>query len=675
MWKNYLKIAWRNIQRNKLRTLVHLLGLSIGIAVCLLVFHIVHFEYSFDRFHPDGERIYQVNTETISREESWKNGGVPFPIAGVIKDEIPEVEQKTHFYILWDVKINGSGREKIYRGDNNIILADNDFFDLFPRQWLAGNPATALVEVNQVVLTESASQLYFDGLSPDEVIGKELTYTFMDTIQASVVGVVGDYKENSDFIFTDFLSINNILEEGRGGNYDVAHWNSVNSSSKLFVKLYPQTNPADLDPKFAAIVDKYMENEEGFSTEYSLMPISEIHFHENFDQPGADRTVLQGLVIIGFFILIMACMNFINLETAQSIIRSKEVGIRKTLGCRKSQLILQFLSEIALIVFIALMTGIILSELLAKYFQDFLPKGLVIDYFSKENILFLAVLGVILTFVSGLFPALILARYQPHKAITQDLRRPDGFSIGHFLQKNLTVVQFALSIGFIISVLVISDQINFMANKELGFDKEQVMYVRMPMMTGLTNKESFKAAIDNQSSTLDSSIGNDIIASNSLWTSKVSMANGEEKKEVGVQIKNIDQEYLGVFGVNLISGRNIRNIDTEVLINQTLLNALGEQMEEDVLGRVLMHNEVEYQVVGVVPNFHSRSLREEIRPMIMYYRPQNSSMLSLRIAEGTDLYQAKQTLISCMKIISLTSAVNSNFLMKPLPISTNLIID
>jgi ABC-type antimicrobial peptide transport system permease subunit len=625
------------------------LGLSIGIAVCLLVYHIVWFETGFDKFHTDGDRIYQINTETFYGDESWKNGGVPFPLGAVIKDEIPEIETRTHFYTLWDVKITEPGKNKIHKGGSNIAFADNQFFEVFQRDWLAGNPATVLTDLNQVVLTESTAKTYFPDMSPSEVLGKELVYTFMDTVQATVVGVVADYKENSDFRFTDLISIGNILVEENRDDYAVDQWNSVNSSSQVFVKLNPNFQMAAINEKFESVVDKYMEKEEGSSTVFSLMPLSEIHFHENFDKPGASKSTLQGLVIIGFFILVLASMNFINLETAQSIIRSKEVGIRKTLGSSRSQLVFQFLSETALIVVLAIFAAVFLSEMLGKYFKDFIPEGLVINYFSKENILFLVVLGLVLTLVSGLFPALILSGFQPQKVLKGDLKKPNGFSLGHFIQKNLTVFQFALSIGFVISVLVVSSQINYLVSKDMGFDKEQVMYIRMPYLAPQSQKEAFKAAIDNQSFVLESTVGNDILASNSLWTSSITVESAEEKNEISVQVKNIDEDYLDVYKVNLIHGKNIRNVETEMLVNQTLAKLFGFEDPLDAVGKHVSYSDKDFLVVGIVPDFHSRTLREEIRPLIMVYRPVNSHTLSLRLAGSENLLANKQELDALAK--------------------------
>ncbi|MDO9554114.1 ABC transporter permease [Rhodonellum sp.] len=649
MIKNYFLVAFRNLRRNKLRTLVHILGLSIGIAVCLLVFHIVSFETDFDKFHKDGDRIYQVNTETFYNEESWKNGGVPFPLGDVIMDEIPEIEAKTHFYTLWDVKIAAPGENKIHKGGANIVFANNQFFHIFPREWLVGNPATVLTDLNQVVLTESKAKTYFPEMSPAEVLGKEMVYYFMDTVHTTVVGIVADYKENSDLKFTDLISMGNMLVEENRDDYAVDQWNSVNSSSQVFVRLNPNAKIADVDAKFKGIVDKYMEKERGNATVFSLMPLSEIHFHENFDQSGANKSVLQGLVIIGFFILLLASMNFINLETAQSIIRSKEVGIRKTLGSSRSQLVFQFLSETALIVTLSIFVAVFLSEMLVKYFRDFIPEGLAMDYLSQRNILFLTVLAFVLTLVSGLFPALILSGYQPHKVLKRDLKTPNGFSLGHFIQKNLTVFQFALSIGFIISVLVVSSQIKYMVTKDMGFDKEQVLYIRTPYLVPESQKEAFKTDIDNQSFVLKSTLGNDIMASSSMWTSLIEIEREGEKKEIGIQVKNIDENYLGVYKVDLIFGRNIRNVETEMLINQTLAKTIEFANPSDAIGQQISYSDREFTVVGIVPDFHTRSLREKILPLIMVYRPINSHTLSLRMEASTDLMAAKGKLDAISK--------------------------
>ncbi|MBD3630159.1 FtsX-like permease family protein [Cyclobacterium sp.] len=642
MLKNYLLIAYRNILRNKLRTFVHIIGLSLGIAVSFLVFQLVWFEYSFDRFHPDADRTYQVNTLSKYLDGSWLNGGVPVPLAAVIQEKVPEIERMAQFYTLWEVKVFEATENRLYQNGNKAILTDSGFFDLFPRKWLAGNPGTALREVNQVVLTASAAQRYFSGMPYHEIMGKELTYFFNDTIQADVVGVVADFEEKTDIKFTDFLAIGNMSDQK--DFYQTENWNSVNSSSQLFVRLYAGGQVEQASAKLLNLADQYLNEEEDGSMEFSLLPLSELHFHDNFDNPGANKMVLNGLMVIAVFILTLAGLNFINLETARSMIRAKEVGIRKTLGSSRPQLIFQFLAETGLIVVFSMVVGMFLSKMLSQYFAGFLPNDLRLQYAAFPTLIFLLVLGIFLTTVSGIFPALVLSWYQPQRVMKKDYVNFSGFSIGYFIRKNLMVFQFALSIAFVISVLVVSNQINFLMKKDLGFDKEQVMHLRIPYNQSQEKKESFKASLTQQSFVQQVSMGNDALASSGLLTTYAEVEKNGNNVEMEVQVKTIDSHFLGVYKVNLLSGRNIRNVPGEMLVNQGFLREMGFGNPADALGLALNVNDKEQVIVGVTPDFHSRTLRENIRPMVMFYRPENSSVISLRLNGNADLEQAKSTL-------------------------------
>ncbi|WP_439482854.1 ABC transporter permease [Cyclobacterium plantarum] len=641
MLKNYLLIAYRNIKRNKFRTMVHVLGLSLGLAVCLMVFHLVFFEFSFDRFHPDRERIYQVNTLSKFQDGEWLNNGVPVPLAEVIQENVPEIETMCQAYTLWEVKVREGGASRLYHPGEKVALADNSFFKVFPRAWLAGDPSRALSEVNQVVLTASSAKSYFSTMPYNEILGKELTYFFYDTIQAQVVGVVADFEGQTDLKITDFLSIGNMADQKEF--YQVENWNSVNSSFQVFVKLYDKSQEGQASAKLLNLASPYLNEEEDGSMEFSLLPLSELHF-QSLDNPGTSKMVLNGLMIIAAFILFLAGVNFINLETARSVIRAKEVGIRKTLGSNRPQLVLQFLTETGLIVLVSLLVGLVLTEMLSRYFADFLPKDLSIHYTAFHTLIFLLALGIILTSVSGIFPALVLSSYQPQKAIKNDFKNGPRFSIGPILRKNLTVFQFALSIAFVIAVLVVSNQIDFLMKKDLGFDKEQVLHLRIPQNQAQIKKESFKTTLDQQGFVQQVSMGNDALASSGLMTTYAEMQKDSNKVEIPVQMKHIDSDFLGVYNVNLLVGRNLRNVPGEILINQEMVKEMGFENPSDALGVALKVNDDEHLIVGVLPDFHSRTLREGILPLVMYHRPVNSNVVSVKLNGKADLPQAKSTL-------------------------------
>lgn len=356
MIKNYFKIAWRNLLRNKLRTGIHILGLSIGIAICFLIFNVVTHSFSFDKFHPDGERVYRVNTLTDWGEGgSFPNSGTPGPLNEVIMDEISGIEEKGKLYTLYNTLVVLPNTDKVFGRSNDITFADPGFFKIFPRKWLAGNPETALLQPESLVISESSLHKYFPGSEASDVLGQELMFVDSDSIYAQVTGVIAEYKENTDFIFKDFISLSTIRTEEQISWYGLHEWNSVNSSSQLFIKLAQGVSPESVDEAFKPLIAKNMESEDDgeYKTSFFTEPLAEMHFGQTYGSNGVSKTFLKGLVFIGLIILVLATLNFVNLETAQAISRSKEVGIRKTIGGTRFQLIFQFLAETFLIIIVS----------------------------------------------------------------------------------------------------------------------------------------------------------------------------------------------------------------------------------------------------------------------------------------------------------------------------------
>ena len=494
MLRNYVILAWRNMLRNKIRSVIHLLGLAIGIATCFIIFNFYAFEYSFDNFHPDKDKIFRVNTITKYKGETWPNSGVPYPLGEVIDTEIASITNKVQLNTPGGVMVRTQEPAKNFGRQSNVVYASNSVFEVFPRNWLAGNNTSVLEAPNEVVLTENAVDRYFGSITPSEAIGKEIIYH--DTLVTTVVGVVEDFKENSDIVFTDFISLVSLTNSKGSYMENLTNWGNVNSSSQLFIKLSSLDQKQEVLSGLETILDKYTEKDEDGGRTFHLEPLSELHFSDNYSNYTGSKEILKGLFFIGLFILLIACFNFINLETAQAINRSKEIGIRKTLGSSRSQLILQFLTETYIIVMIAVMLSFLITELSLRYFQDFLPSALVIDYLSGQNIAFLLLFGLSVTMLSGVYPAYILGSYQPQKVI-REKSSVQRSTFGYFLRKNLTVLQFTLSISFIIIILVVSAQINYISNKDLGFDNEEIMVSITPFADPLKRNETLKSQIEN----------------------------------------------------------------------------------------------------------------------------------------------------------------------------------
>jgi hypothetical protein len=301
MLKNYFIIAWRNLTRNKLRAGIHILGLSIGISICFLIFNIIWFSNSFDKFHPDLEQIYRINTLTdYGPEGSYPNSGTPGPLGEVIQDELSGVELKGRLNTLYQVLVAVPDQNRVIGRSTAATFADPGFFKIFPRTWLAGNPETALVNPESVVLSQKSLNKYFPGTDPANALGLELIWVDADTIRAQVTGIVADYIDNTDLIFTDFISYSTIQTEKQKEWYGLHSWGNVNSSSQLFVKTVPGVTVEEMNKGFEKIVAKNYKADEDGKTSFFAESISEMHFGQNYDDTTVSKVFLNGLTYVGF---------------------------------------------------------------------------------------------------------------------------------------------------------------------------------------------------------------------------------------------------------------------------------------------------------------------------------------------------------------------------------------
>ena len=362
MLKTYLTIAYRNFTRNKIFSLINVLGLSIGISSALVIFLIVHYDFSFDQFEKDSDRIYRVVTNMSFAGTPMHFSGVSSPLAGAVRSEVSGIEETVGFH-----QFNGNPKVNIRRKDGekafqinhqeDIIFADSSYFKLIPYQWLAGSPEISLLDPFRVVLTEERAKTYFPSMPFSEMIGKQILYD--DSITTTVSGIVKNQAANTDFIFKEFISQSTIPSSGLKNNYTWTEWSMVSSGSQLFVKLKPQASVKTVEGQLEAILKKNDKgsNENGVTTVYKLQPFSNIHFNSEYgvySDHMANKPTLYGLLAVAAFLLVLGCINFINLTTAQASQRAKEIGIRKTMGSSGSQLMIQFLTETLFITLISM---------------------------------------------------------------------------------------------------------------------------------------------------------------------------------------------------------------------------------------------------------------------------------------------------------------------------------
>ncbi|WP_291786540.1 ABC transporter permease [Cecembia sp.] len=663
MLKNYLIIALRNIKRNKLRSLVHILGLSLGIAICLLIFNVVWHAYSFDKFHTDSERIFRINTVT-----EWEPGNLfqssatNGPLGEVIDEEISLIENKGRLYTLYETMVVIPEQNKVIGRSNKVAFSDPGFFEIFQREWLSGNPERALLEPYSAVISEASLKKYFPGSNADDVLGKEILWVdAADSIYAQVQGVIMDYSENTDFFFTDFISFSTITKKEKEDWYGLHSWSNLNTASQLFVKISKNSSNSDLDEGLSLLAKKYL-NEEDSQTKFISEPLSELHFSENYDDTTVSKTLLNGLIYIGIIILLLACLNFINLETALAINRAKEVGIRKTLGSDRGQLLLQFLTETFLFVLISTVFAVFLSDLIQIYFKEYLPANFKFSGISVLSIGFLAMNALLLTLLSGLYPAFFLSKYQPQRALKGEVIAQRGFSLGVFLRKNLSVLQFSASIAFIIMVMVLNSQLKHIHSQPLGFEKEAVLYTNLPFMGERSKRELLAERIRNERFVEGVSLSNNLVSSNSIWTSDAYVMVDSLEQQLNVHVMNVDSAFVSVNGIPMLAGRKSHHVANEILVNRNFLKAMGSPEPSEVLGQTIRFGGEPNIIIGVVENFNARNLKEEIMPMVLVYRPDYYYLLTAKISKQQNLAYAKQRLEAIVEEVFPYEASGFNFI-------------
>ena len=496
------------------------------------------------------------------------------------------------------------------------------------------------------------------------MFGQELMFVDSDSIYAKVTGVIADYSENTDFIFTDFISYSSIRTQEQIEWYGLHDWTSVNSSSQLFVKLAKGVSPESVDEAFKPLIAKNMESEDDgeYKTAFFTEPLSEMHFKPNYGSSSVSKTFLNGLVFIGLIILVLATLNFVNLETAQAINRSKEVGIRKTIGGTRVQLISQFLVETFLIILVSMLLSLGLVEGLKLLFKTYLPEAFTIAYFSLFNLLFYAAFPLLLTLISGIYPALILSNYNPQRALKGEKTRGGKFSLGVFLRKNLTIIQLSSSIAFIILVLVLNYQLKYVTSQPMGFDKEAVMYARLPFMSDPDKMLQFQDRLNQEAMVESASLSGSLVSSTSLWTSDVMIPEDTTEKQLYIQVMNVDSAFVKVNGIPLLAGTDAIARADEILINEQFVKEAGFQTPEAAVGSEVTYSERKVKIIGVVADFHSRTLREKIRPLLFTYNPEYFQSVNVKLSPNQNLAAAKEHLEQIYLSVYPYETASFNFL-------------
>ncbi|MFT3826922.1 MAG: ABC transporter permease [Chitinophagaceae bacterium] len=604
MLKSYFKTAWRVIARFKTYSILNISGLALGIASCLIVFLVVKYELGYDSFHKKSDRIYRVTLNAIDF-----NPSVSFVIGPKMRSYFPELEQITRIWYDAEgvVKINNARyREKAF------LFADENFPKVFDYVWLSGNPATALAEPNAIVLTESIAHKYFGNTN---AMGQVINLD--NSMDLKVTGIIKDVPGNTTLPFKSLVSLATVKEDvDRMDNfYSIAGGNT-------FIVLPEHYNIEDLRKRMPQFIADNWGKDMAKEARLPLQPLRDIHFDQRYLNsditPTTSRATYWALAAVAIFIILIACINFVNLATAQAIRRSREIGVRKVLGSNRSQLIGQFLSETSLMVIAATVLGALMAALLLPVLSRWLEIKITTAQLMQPatiGIMLLAMIVMIL--LAGLYPAFVQSAFNPLQSLKT---RAVANSRGLTLRKSLVVVQFAISQIMIIGTLVVAYQMDFFRNRDLGYDKEAVISISSP---DNDKRELLKQQLLSNPGVKNVSFASGAPAYNSQYTDCNSPELGIEKNEIS-EMKFIDENYIDMFAIKMLAGNKIikkaaGDTTHEAVINETLMQKLNVTEPQKMIGKHIMINGWYTTVIGVVQDFQSESKHKKRRACVLFY--------------------------------------------------------
>ena len=614
MFINALKIAYRNLLRNRLYSLINIIGLAVGIACCLVIVLFVEDEWSYDRFNDKADRIYRMSLDRIYPDHNTTYAIIPASMGEAARDEFPEIEQMVRMWQFPGDVVFRHG-EKIYE-ESSIMFADSSFFQVFSIPLLEGDPNTVLSQPNLIILTQSTARRYFGDNDP---IGETLE-TPQGTFQ--VTGICGDVPENSHFNFDFLVSMSSL-------GFVINDKEYLSFSARTYLLLAEGADPANLEAKFPAMVEKYatgqIERRLGMSYEeyieagngyhYFLQPLTDIHLRSHLEgefKANGNIMYVWLFISIAFFILVIACINFMNLATARSSERAREVGIRKVLGSHRKQLVAQFLVEAILISSISILLSVVLIRFMLPYFNHLAGKSLdlnfTVQWWAGPALLFLAIL---IGLMAGSYPAFVLSSFKPVSVLKGAFKSTRQ---GTNLRNGLVIFQFAISILLISSTGIIYQQMQYTRDKNLGFDKEEILVIERA--NSLQDKYvTFREEILRDPSVVNAGAGNAMPGGYYFGFVLKTGTNSEVYTGRGTFM---DQNYIETLGLELTAGRNFSrsfNDTLSLIINESYARMLG--FEEPVGKQVTNPGNTPEQnrtftIVGVVKDFHYQSLHEKI---------------------------------------------------------------
>jgi predicted permease len=637
MFRNYFKTALRNLQRNKSYTAINMLGLAIGIASCLLIFLVVKFETSFDDFHSKRNSIYRISTEFHNQDGVSYADGIAFPVAPALRLDFPQLKEVAAIYKNGgQITAEGDKGQLKKIVEDNFYYAEPEFFKMFDFGWVYGNPKISLKNPNDAVLTQLTAEKFFGTWK--NAIGKTIKY--QNKTLYTVTGILKNVPSNTDFplsIVVPYSALSNTYIKS-----NLNDWVSTFGGACIFAVLPPQMPVAKFNNDLKAFAKKHKPAEYAKDS-YIAQPLSDIHYDDRFGNYRGhtfSHSLINALILIGLFLLAIACVNFINLATAQAVNRSKEVGVRKVLGSQRNQLAFQFLSETALITIVALIAAIGIALVVLPFLNRLLDVDMSLSFIANPSlILFSIAVFIAVTLLSGLYPAIILSRFNPITALKSKLsaKMVGGISI----RRGLVILQFAIAHILIIGMLIVVKQMNFFRNASLGFEKAAI--INVPVPGDSINRLKYDYLRDQLLSNrniqnISFSFGSP--SSDNNWNSDFKFDHATKTTNFSANLKWSDPDYFKTYNLQFVAGRPYYQSDTvrEFVVNETLLKKLGIRDPKEAIGKELnfWDGGKVANIVGVIRDFNSYSLRQPMAPVVLSTWKDVYQTINIKMKPGSE---------------------------------------
>ena len=631
MLQNYFTVALRHLWSQRAYTLLNVLGLTVGLTGGLLIFLFLRYHLSTDRHQINFDRLVRFSTDLHLEDGTIEpSAGAPPPLAKALRASYPQVEQAAFMLNYPDINVSFQRASSVpltrFMEHDGIVFVESEWLDVLTYTWLAGNLRTALNAPNQVVLTEAWAKRYFGTV---HCLGKQIT--LQNKVVTTIVGVVADAPGPTDTPVQMLVSLPTAYQIGIDKRM-AEDWYVPNSTNRVYARLKDPSAINELQQAMPAFRKKYYGKSAHFF-HFIIQPFADLHTDVLRDPVHAIRLPLLGsLGIIGLLLVVVACINFVNLSTVQALRRSKEIGVRKTLGSSRGQLIWQFLVETALIVGLAIGLSLLFTRLMLSLFADWVQLPLRL-HFDGVTVGFIGLLAVGTLLLAGSYPAFVLSGFSPWAALTGSLKTTSGGGLA--LRRMLVVAQFTVCQVLLLCALVVTRQTHYMQQANPGFTKDNVVIVDLPY-NQKARHDAFKQKLLAYAGVRSVSLSVVPPATPVMYGGQVKFNGKPDWEKFPIRDRLADADYLRTYGLHLLAGRNITPGDTirDYVINETLMRKLGYQNPEQILGKLLLHylSHVPLPIVGVVKDFYQKSLRDEISPCVIACWPEWYRKAGVRIA-------------------------------------------